>query len=98
VGLARHAGRRDEITAVRLAVEEIDLAELTRSLRARLAGAAPAGYLDGRTALRNAVTEELGCSELEAEELVDTLVAGGFVRYQGDPASAIDDGRGWALG
>jgi hypothetical protein len=82
---------------VRLAVEEIDLAQLTRSLRGRLAGAAPTGYLDGRTALRDAVADELACSELEAEEIVDTLVARGFVRYQGDPEAAMDDGRGWSL-
>lgn len=83
---------------MRLSIEEIDLAELTRSLRMRLSGAAPAGYLDGRTALRDAVADELECSELEAEEIVDTLVARGFVRYQGDPAAAMDDGRGWSLG
>jgi hypothetical protein len=84
--------------SVRLAIEEIDLAELTRMLRSRLAGSAPVGYLDGRTALRDAVAEQLECSELEAEEIVDTLVARGFVRYQGDPGAAVDDGRGWSLG
>jgi hypothetical protein len=82
---------------VRLAVEEVDLAELTGALRARFAGSAPSGYLDGRTALRDAVTEELGCSELEAEEIVDTLVARGFAHYEGDPSAAMDDGRGWSL-
>jgi hypothetical protein len=83
---------------VRLSIEEIDLAELTASLRARFAGAAPVGYLDGRTALRDAVGDALGCSALEAEEIVDTLVARGFVRYQGDPAAAVDNERGWSLG
>ncbi len=83
---------------MRLVLEEVDLAELTACLRTRFAGAAPAGYLVGRTALRDAVTDELECSELEAEEIVDTLVARGFVRYQGDPAAAIDDERGWSLG
>ena len=82
---------------MRLAVEDVDLAELTASLRSRFAGAAPTGYLDGRSALRDAVTEELTCSTLEAEEIVDTLVARGFVRYEGDPTAALDDGRGWSL-
>jgi hypothetical protein len=85
-------------TGVRFSVEDVDLAELTASLRARFAGAPPAGYLDGRTVLRDAVVEQLECSTLEAEEIVDTLVARGFVRYQGDPAAALDDGRGWSLG
>jgi hypothetical protein len=79
-------------------VEEIDLAELVAALRARFAGDVPAGYLDGRTALRDAVAERLGCSALEAEAIVDTLVARGFVRYLGDPAAALDDGRGWSVG
>jgi hypothetical protein len=83
---------------VRLLIEEVDLAELTASLRSRLAGVAPVGYLDGRTALRDAVGDVLGCSALEAEEIVDTLVARGFVRYEGNPAAALDDERGWSLG
>jgi hypothetical protein len=81
-----------------LSIEEVDLAELTEALRQRFSGAAPAGYLDGRTALRDAVVDQLGCSELEAEDIVDTLVAQGFARYEGDPSAAWDDGRGWSLG
>lgn len=81
-----------------ISLEDLDLAELTLALRERLAGSPPAGYLVGRTALRDAVTDELQCSELLAEEIVDTLVARGFARYQGDPAAEIDDLRGWSLG
>lgn len=80
-----------------ISLEDLDLAELTRSLRERLAGCPPVGYLVGRTALRDAVTDELSCSELLAEEIVDTLVARGFVRYQGDPTAEGDDQRGWSL-
>jgi hypothetical protein len=82
---------------VRITVEEVDLAELTAALRARFGGSRPVGYLDGRTALRDAVAEELNCSELEAEEIVDTLVERGFARYQGDPAAALDDQSFWLL-
>jgi hypothetical protein len=87
-----------ESSAVRLTVEEIDLAELTAALRSRFAGAAPVGYLVGRTALRDAVAQELGCSQLEAEEIVDTMVGRRFVRYEGDPGAAVDDDRGWSIG
>jgi hypothetical protein len=80
-----------------LSVEDVDLAELTAGVRHRFSGAAPIGYLAGRTALRDAVILELGCSDLEAETIVDTLVARGFVRYEGDPEAAVDDGRGWAF-
>jgi hypothetical protein len=82
---------------VRLSLEEIDLAELIASLRRRFAGAPLVGYLDGRTALRDAVAAELCSSDLEAEEIVDTLVERGFVRYEGDPAAALDDGRVWSF-
>ena len=81
-----------------LCVEDVDLAALTDALRSRFAGAGPLGYLDGRTAIRDATRDELDCSELEAEEIVDTLVARGFVRYQGDPSTPVADDRGWALG
>jgi hypothetical protein len=78
-------------------VEDVDLADLTTAVRRRFAGAGPVGYLAGRTALRDAVLLELGCSDLEAETIVDTLVDRGFVRYEGDPQASIDDGRGWAI-
>ena len=82
----------------KLIVENVDLAVLTDSLRLRFAAAPPIGYLNGRTVLRDAVTRELECSELEAEDIVDTLIAQGFLRYGGDPQSEIDDDRSWALG
>jgi hypothetical protein len=80
-----------------LAVESVDLATLTDSLRRRFAPARPIGFLEGRTALRDAVAEELECSDLEAEDIVDTLVANGFIRYEGDPQAELDDGRPWSL-
>jgi hypothetical protein len=80
-----------------LIIENVDLAELTASLRSRFAGAAPTGYLNGRTVLRDAVSSELECSDLEAEDIVDTLIARGFIRYGGNPESDLDDDRGWSL-
>jgi hypothetical protein len=80
-----------------LAVEDVDLATLTESLRERFTGARPLGYLEGRTALRDAAALELECSELEAEDIIETLVARGFIRYEGDPQAELDDGRAWSL-
>jgi len=88
---------RGEGSRVRIPLEEVDLAELTASLHARFAGAAPVGYLDGRTVVRDVVVSELDCSTLEAEEIVDTLVAQGFLRYEGDPIAALDDERSWSF-
>ncbi len=46
----------------------------------------PVGYLRGRSYFRDVIVAELGCSALEAEELVDTLENNGYIRFQGDPS------------
>lgn len=75
-----------------LDVEQVDLAWLASTLQESL-GAAIAGPLDGRTAMRDAAAEELGCSLLEAENVVDTLIARGFARLERD-----EEGReAWRL-
>ncbi len=88
---------RHHVSAMRLCIEEVDLAELTAVLRDRFDAAAPVGYLRGRTALRDAVAGILDSSELEAEDIVDTLIARGFVHYDGDPTATTSDERPWIL-
>lgn len=60
--------------------EPIDLLELTRDLMQRLPGR-HADYLGGKTAMRDIVMEGRGCSSLEAETIVDTLEARGFIVF-----------------
>ena len=72
--------------------EDVDLADLALSLQSELPGGAVAGYLEGRTALRDYVIDALGSSELEAEELIDTMVSRGFLRFSGDPAGSSPAG------
>ncbi len=60
-------------------VERIDLAQLVETVRARV-GSAVLGAVVGRTQIRDLIAEHLGCSLLQAEELVDTLVGRGLVR------------------
>lgn len=76
----RH-GSRSEAASMSLNPESIDLAVLSASVRARVGSSRLDGYLDGKTRLRDAVTDELGCSTLEAEQVTDTLVARGFARF-----------------
>lgn len=64
-----------------LDIETLDLAELASSLEQSL-GARVAGAIAGRTAIRDALVSKLDCSELEAELLVDTLIARRFVVQQ----------------
>ena len=79
-------------------VEEIDLGLLAAALQETFEGVSPAGYLAGKTAIRDAVAEHLGCSLAEAESLVDTMVAQGIVRYTGNPECAEEESEGWEFG
>lgn len=72
-----------------LDVEQVDLAELLSLLRAHHTELA--GELTGRSKMRDLVAGHLGCSLLEAEVLVDTLIARGFARLVRDPEGRV----GW---
>ncbi|MEZ4273432.1 MAG: hypothetical protein R3C68_18955 [Myxococcota bacterium] len=50
------------------------------------------GYIIGKTAIRDAVMQELQCSALFAEELVDTMESRGFIQR---PLRDELDGYGW---
>lgn len=63
-------------------VEEIDLASLARRLLSAV-GSPVEGYVVGRTVMRDAVANILGCSLLEAENLVETLISRGLVVSRG---------------
>jgi hypothetical protein len=75
------------------AIEDLDIDALLTHLAEVFRGAPIEGSIVGRTALRDAVTEHLGCSQLEAEELVDTLIAGGQLRLVSTP----DRGDLWTI-
>ena len=78
-------------------MDERDLADLALALRRRFEHQPPVGYLDGKTALRNAVEAELGCSDLEAEEIVDTLELQHHLVYDGDPTSTLEESATWRI-
>ncbi len=78
--------------------EEIDLEKLRSRLADEFGDAPPTGYIRGKTALRAAVVRDLDCSELEAEQLVETLESRGFIRYHGHKSNTVDDlEHRWAL-
>jgi hypothetical protein len=60
---------------------EVDLAVLSRMIAEQLTRRMPQGFLPGKTAMRDIVAAALGCSELEAERIVDTLVSRGLVQF-----------------
>jgi len=63
----------------RLDPESIDLADLAKVLRASCGPVLP-GDAVGKTRIRDQLVIHLNCSELEAELLVDTMIARGFVK------------------
>jgi hypothetical protein len=65
--------------------EDIDLHELAEMLKLRLSEGPPVGYLRGKALMRDVLAQERGISELEAEELVDTMEMNGFLHFLGDP-------------
>lgn len=64
-----------------LSVEDLDLAALADAIRHRLGEHLEANYLRGKTILRDAVVEQLSCSDVEAEQLVETMEMNGLVRF-----------------
>lgn len=79
--------------------EDVDLEQLRSSLAAHFGNVPPAGYVRGKGRLRAAVVQLLSCSQLEAEQLVDTLENRGLIRYEGDRREEVDQlERHWQLG
>ncbi|OFX21474.1 MAG: hypothetical protein A2V77_04955 [Anaeromyxobacter sp. RBG_16_69_14] len=76
-------------------IDEIDLEEFTRKLRGLIPpGEPPVGYLRGRSYFRDLVAHELHVSDMEAEELVDTLEMNGYLHFQGNPSErSVADSR-----
>jgi hypothetical protein len=77
--------------------EDLDLQELTQQLRTALGDADPVGYLRGKSLMRNALVHARGVSELEAEELIDTLEQRGFLKYSGDPSEPSRANAHWKI-
>ena len=70
--------------------EELDLAQLTRTLMTHFGGRRPAGYVPGHTAIRDAVMASTDCSAMEAEDLVATLESRGYIRFTGSKGDRVD--------
>ncbi len=85
--LTHAPGASHHIPMATLHIEEIDLADLSRLIVNNLGGSSTEGFIVGRTLIRDAVFSVLECSELEAEQLVDTLISRGFVRFEADDTS-----------
>ncbi|WP_223634792.1 hypothetical protein [Corallococcus sp. EGB] len=79
--------------------DDLDLRQLTKDLKARLGPGEPVGYLRGKALMRDLLLDmrDKQFSALEAEELVDTLVDRGFVRFLGDPTERSVADAPWEI-
>ncbi len=81
-----------------MGIDEIDLAEIAERLQRHVPESdPPVGYLRGRSYFRDVLVQELGISELEAEDLVDTLQMNGYLRFAGDPAERSQADAKWEI-
>lgn len=79
-------------------IEGLDLRDVAERLRRHIPPTdPPVGYLRGRSYFRDVLVSELGCSALEAEDLVDTLQMNGYLRFLGDPASRSQAESRWEI-
>ncbi len=81
-----------------MAIDGFDLAEVADLIRRHIqANEPPVGYLRGRNYFRDVLTHELGCSDIDAEDLVDTLEANGYLHFEGDPARRSQAESRWRV-
>ena len=80
-------------------IDRLDLEELARKIREHIPpNEPPVGYLRGRSYFRDLLVHELGCcSELEAEDLVDTLEMNGYLHFEGDPSKRSSADSRWEV-
>jgi hypothetical protein len=80
-------------------MEDLDLADVAERIRRHIPPTdPPVGYLRGRSYFRDVLVHELGISDLEAEELVDTLELNGYLRFLGDPSERSRAESRWDVG
>ncbi|MDC0715010.1 hypothetical protein POL68_41560 [Stigmatella sp. ncwal1] len=77
--------------------DDLDLRQLTADIKAALGPGEPVGYLRGKSVMRNLLVDRKGYSELEAEELIDTLELNGFLRFLGDPSERSVADSQWEI-
>lgn len=90
--------RAERTHACGVRIEDVDLMDVAERLRHHIPeGEPPVGYLRGRSYFRDVLAHELGCSELEAEALVDTLEMNGYLKFAGDPSVRSQAESRWTI-
>lgn len=91
--------RRPKVKKLRRVIaEDLDLSQLAQDLKTALHPGEPVGYLRGKSLMRNILVELKGYSQLEAEELIDTMELRGFLHFLGDPSEPSRADSHWRIG
>ena len=77
--------------------EGLDLEQITKQVIAILGPVEPKVYLRGKSQMRDAVVQGTGLSQLEAEELIDTLELRGYLKFLGDPSERSEADSRWEI-
>lgn len=77
--------------------EDVDLQQLTLELKSALGPGEPVGYLRGKALMRNLLVQLKGFSQLEAEDIIDTLEMQGYLRFLGDPTERSVADAPWEI-
>jgi hypothetical protein len=75
--------------------EDVDLERMTAEIHEALRHHEPVGYLRGKALMRDVLVHRRRISELEAEELIDTLELRGFLQFLGDPSERSEADSHW---
>ncbi|MDQ3266464.1 MAG: hypothetical protein M3Y59_22905 [Myxococcota bacterium] len=76
--------------------EEIDQQALVEELKTLLPGG-PVGYLRGKAMMRDALVDRKRISQMEAEDLIDTLESNGYLHFLGDPSQRSVADSPWEI-
>ena len=82
---------------MRQPLTDVNLAAVAEMMKELFGATHPAGYLEGRTMLRNAIAAHLDCSMLDAEALVETMQSRGYLYYAGMPEADVDERHPWTI-
>lgn len=77
--------------------DDLDLQDLASEIKSSLGPSGPVGYLRGKSLMRDMLVSRHRFSELEAEELIDTMEQQGFLRFLGDPTEQSIADSHWAI-
>lgn len=77
--------------------DDLDLQALTEDLKGMVHHHGPVGYLRGKSLMRDLLVEKKGFSQLDAEDLIDTLEMQGYLHFLGNTSERSETDSPWEI-